>query len=82
MPISDPRDRFFYPTLTLMMDSYILQPLSTNDIIILSLPLAMVEISVYIPPVLAQHKAIYQQDLTVGTEPGCWVALGWDHAEG
>ena len=24
MPIRDPRDRFFYPTLTLMIDSYIL----------------------------------------------------------
>ena len=23
MPISDPRDRFFYPILTFMMDSYI-----------------------------------------------------------
>ena len=23
MPIGDPPDRFFYPTLTLMMDSYI-----------------------------------------------------------
>ena len=22
MPISDPRDRFFYPTLTLLIDSY------------------------------------------------------------
>ena len=25
MPSGDPRDRFFYPTLTLMMDSYCLQ---------------------------------------------------------
>ena len=25
MPIGDPRDRFFYPTVTLMMDSYILK---------------------------------------------------------
>ena len=24
MPISDPRDRFFFPSLTLMIDSYIL----------------------------------------------------------
>ena len=24
MPISDPRDRFFYPTITLMINSYIL----------------------------------------------------------
>ena len=29
MPISDPRDRFFYPTLTLMTDSYSLsKPIS------------------------------------------------------
>ena len=28
MPIGDPRDGFFYPTLTLMMDSYILKLLS------------------------------------------------------
>ena len=26
VPISDPRDRFFYPTLTIMVDSYILYP--------------------------------------------------------
>ena len=27
MPIGDPRDRFFYPTLILMIDSYILKAL-------------------------------------------------------
>ena len=26
MPVSDPQDGFFYPTLTLRMDSYILYP--------------------------------------------------------
>ena len=30
MPISDPRDRFFYPNLTLMIDTYIL-PLQLRD---------------------------------------------------
>ena len=31
MPNGDPRDRFFYPTLTLMMDSYSLQPSGVCD---------------------------------------------------
>ena len=30
MPNGDPRDGFFYPTLTLMMDSYILQKTQSN----------------------------------------------------
>ena len=35
MPIGDPRDRFFYPTLTLMIDSYFLsQLLKTSGIFI------------------------------------------------
>ena len=28
MPIGDPRDRFFYPTLTLMIDSYVYSSVS------------------------------------------------------
>ena len=30
MPICDPRDGFFFPTLTLMMDSYILAQNADN----------------------------------------------------
>ena len=35
MPNGDPRDRFFYPTLTLMIDSYNLPPILPLQFVLL-----------------------------------------------
>ena len=45
MPICDPRERFFYPTLTLMMDSYML-------------PLELINVPGQLVPQLSVHPTL------------------------